>query len=231
MAALALSGCAAVPLEAGRPARPPASVGASTTTSPSTSPSLPSGKVDAARFFDDLADRVTDADTVDVELESPYESIQAEWQPSTSSARVGFQDSEQWLRVVVIGEQAWTLDEEKTDAPWRKVAEPPDVIQEALPSLQVDTWRDGTRSVTRGPSEVVEGHRITSYSLAVRAEQAYAVLGIDPPAKGPATVPVLLRLDDEGMPVQASMKVADGRLDIRYSGWGADLEIVAPPVG
>ena len=23
----------------------------------------------------------------------------------------------------------------------------------------------------------------------------------------------------------------DGRLDIAYSGWGADLEIVAPPVG
>ncbi|MGG5261003.1 hypothetical protein [Phycicoccus avicenniae] len=209
-----------------------ASAGASSaSSSPSPSPTPPPGPVDTRRFFTDLRAQVDAQDSVRVALESPYESIFAELQPSTNSARITLHDPDQWLNVVIIGKRYWTNDEEKSGAPWIPVAQPPGAVQEALPAYQFEQWRSGARSVTRGQTETVEGHQITSYSIVVKAEQAYQVLGLQPPTSGPPTVTVLLRLDERGLPTRATAAVEDGSLDIEYIDWGAPIEVVAPPVG
>ncbi|QIM22229.1 hypothetical protein G7075_15575 [Phycicoccus sp. HDW14] len=214
-----------------RRSAPSTSSSASASPSASPSPTPKPGRVDTRAFFDDLEAAVAGQDTADVHLESPYEGIYAEIQTSTASMRVQYQDADRWLRVVVIGDRAWTLDENATDAPWKKVTHAPDDIRKAVPAHLVREWRAGARSVTRGSTETVEGHRITSYTVVLSAERAYGAIGLEAPRKGPSTVRLLVRLDERGLPTEASAALDKGKLEIEYRSWGAALEIVAPPVG
>lgn len=225
-----LAGCSTA---ATAPATPSASTrtSSSPTVSASPTPAPAAGRVDAREFFDELERRARAEDTVQVIVDSPYMFLNGSWQESTKSAHLLLHDADRWLNVVIIGHRVYTSDENVTAGPWSRVKDVPDGVEGSSVANQIAQWRSRTRSVTRGSTVVVEGHRLTSYVLVVPAAQAYAAVGLVAPRGVPATMAVTLRLDEDGLPRDAKATMEGDPLTIEYTGWGADLEVVAPPLG
>lgn len=210
---------------ASAPATSPAPSSAASSTSAAPAP----GPVDAGAFLGGLRKRVEGQDSVNVVVDSDYEFLNADLLLSTGSQRVLLRDAEQSLNVVVIDGVVWTQDEEPLGSPWTEADERPEGLEAADPSHHVRAWQEGVRSVTRGRTEVVEGHTLTTYAVTVRADAAWAALGMVTQPGSPDTVTYIVRVDEDGLLRDANATMGDSRVTITYAGWGAPLEIVAPP--
>ena len=222
-ACVLLAGCTGA---SGAPDRSP-SVAATTAPSGSPSPSV----VDPESFLDDLAARVDAAHSVVVTLEAPGLSASASMDLAAGAARVLWRDEEGGIYVVVVDGSTYTSDADQVAAPWRQVASTRVPLAGLAPSAHVAGWRAGVREVTRLGSETIEGHELTSYALVIDARRAFAARGAPPPAGSPPTVTYTLRLDESGLPRDASVDLGGDRFGFGHQGWGAPIEGVAPPLG
>lgn len=212
--------------------RASSSAPSSSAPAPSTpAPPEPPGPVKVGPFFDALERQIRAADTAYVATESDYAAVYAEISESTSSIRLHLEDADRQMRVVIIGKRTWTLDESGGGTTWRAAKKVPDGVEAALPANQVSQWRDGARSVTRGASEVVEGHTLTSYSLVVAADEAWGAIGVARQPGSPRTITYRLRLDEKGLPRDATASLGDAKVRIDYAKWGEPVEVVPPSVG
>ncbi|WP_404351524.1 hypothetical protein LG324_02445 [Phycicoccus jejuensis] len=224
--AMTLGACTGTPAGG---ATAPTTAPAASRTAASTSATPAPGPVDAEAFLGGLLEKVEGQDSVNVVVDSDYEFLNADLLLSTGAQRVLLRDAEQSLNVVVIDDVVWTQDEEPLGSPWTEVDERPEGLEAAGPSHHVRAWQDGVRSVTRGRTEVVEGHTLTTYAVAVRADAAWAALGMVTQPGSPGTVTYIVRVDEDGLLRDANATMGDSRVTITYDGWGAPLEIVAPP--
>lgn len=223
-AGVLLAGCADTSRSAGSST---ASV-ASTSSAPASPSDAP---VDAEVFLEDLAARVDAVDSVVVTLEAPGLFASSTMDLAAGAARVLWRDEEGAVYVVVVDGQTYTSDADKIAAPWHRVSSTRVPVEQLVPSAHVAGWRAGIREVTRLGSETIEGHELTSYGLVIDTEKTFAAQGASPPPGSPATVTYILRLDETGLPRDASLDLDGDLFVFGYESWGAGLEVVAPPVG